>query len=94
MFEDDVSFSQGGDMLIPWRVYLLCLPGFFHQPATTPNRAEDLVAAAPGNVGQAVITVPAYFNDAQRQATKAQYIREGSGRWSWYGNGVKFSTYS
>ena len=24
-----------------------------------------------GNVGSAVITVPAYFNDAQRQATKA-----------------------
>ena len=31
-----------------------------------------------GNVGQAVITVPAYFNDAQRQATKAAQLETDS----------------
>ena len=44
-------------------------PRIFNHPAT-PRPSLHTINATPRQVKNAVITVPAYFNDSQRQATK------------------------
>ena len=39
---------------------------------------ETAEAYLGGTVNNAVITVPAYFNDSQRQATKVRYVKHYS----------------
>ena len=69
----DLPYAVGGAAGSPARVRI---DGREHSPEAISARVlgklkADAERALGGPVGRAVVTVPAYFNDAQRQATKA-----------------------
>ncbi len=63
-----VSAAKNGDAWISWMTRIIPRPKC---PSFILRKLkEDAEAYLGETVDQAVITVPAYFNDAQRQATK------------------------